>query len=421
MADKGRRYGQAFRLSPEAVGTDRRSWAQVLRTGKWWDERYGWFEVAKEHLDAIARNFGRERKVLYADYDHGIALPDGSGRALAAGQILQVEVRAGEGTDERGKPRHELWALVEWTERAAAAIRAREYNHTSAWYAPQFKNNQGEELGPTLLGFAITNRPVIDGMAPLALDERASALALSSDFIAFGERLDSPGPTGQDEGRGKMNLAFLLGRLGLGPSATETDAAAKVDELQGQVRTLSAEKQTVTSERDREKSAREAAERTLSEIRTVFGFGTEGDLLAHCRTLSAKLKEAETKGRDQEVTALVERALREHRILPTQKDYFLSKLKEEAAGAKLEETPTTKLLGALPPNPAARQAGIGGTQAQTAAGAEDATEMDRLFKEHLKDPDVVELSKTDRNRAILLANERAAEDLDKRARSAASA
>jgi hypothetical protein len=415
-----RKHGQAFRLSGD-VGADRRSWVQVLRTGRWWDERYGWFEVTPATLSALVRNHGRAG-VTFADYDHGIAYADGSGNAIAAGEILELEIRPGEGQDERGEPLVELWALVEWTERAAEAIRRQEYRYTSAWYHPNYKTNQGEEIGPTLLGFAITNRPVIDSMAPLALNERGAAMALSATFIAFAERVgEGNGPKGQDEEvemadntkpQDRGAWAWLLGKVGLGPNASETDLGMKVDELQGQVRTLSAE-------RDQHKVAREAAEQLLSQVREVFGFGAQDDLLAKCKLLSQRLAEAETKATEQAITAIVEKALAEHRIAPAQKEYYLSNLRREAKEvAKVEDTPTAKLLASLSASPYAVQHAHGAEDANAGvAGDDEDREIETLAAKHLReDSDLLELARTDRARARLLADQRAIAEVEAKRR-----
>lgn len=140
------------------------SWAQVLRTGRFVHPAYGEFEVTPESLQNMAANFANGvRPVpptrLVVDYNHG----DQNGRA--AGWISAVEVRNGT----------ELWAQVEWTDEAASSIRRREYQFTSAEFAWAYQDKgDGTDRGPTLLAMAITNRPFVEGMAPLALSEKVS-------------------------------------------------------------------------------------------------------------------------------------------------------------------------------------------------------------------------------------------------------
>lgn len=411
----GRKYGQAFRLGPDvlAEGSDT-GWVQILRTGQWYDRRYGWFEVDRETLEEIVRNFSHETERgehFYADYDHGIAVANGDGNALAAGEIRELEVRAGEGQDERGKALFELWALVEWTERAAAAIRNREYRHTSAWFTTEYLNTAGEKLGPTLLGFAVTNRPVIHGMSPLALDRGAAALALSAEFVAFGER-DALSPNGRKrtmavQKKSSRVVPYMLGLLGLGTSATANEVAAKVRELS-----------QAQGERDREKARADAAERVLAEARTAAGLAEGADLVGHIRTLSAQLREARDAGAKQAREALVEKALREGRLLPADKEKVLGDLAREMAdGTELDKTPTAIWLSKRPADERVGRAyAAGAAPEQTQAG--EADELEKLSAKHLReDSDLVALSKEGRKiEAQLLADERAAEELDRRTR-----
>ena len=141
------------------------SWAQVLRAGHFVHPAYGEFDVTPDDLASMVANFqsGVRPKAptrLVVDYDHG----ELTGRA--AGWVTDLEVRAG-GT--------ELWAQVEWTDEAAELIRRKEYQFTSAEFTSQYVDKEtGESRGATLLAFAITNRPFVEGMQPLALSEQVS-------------------------------------------------------------------------------------------------------------------------------------------------------------------------------------------------------------------------------------------------------
>jgi phage I-like protein len=98
---------------------------------------------------------------LPADYNHGTSHASSTDEGKAAGWVVDLELRA---------DGDELWAQVEWTETAAALIDGKEYQFTSATFSFDYTNsNGGEEIGPTLLAFALTNRPVVHGMQPVAL------------------------------------------------------------------------------------------------------------------------------------------------------------------------------------------------------------------------------------------------------------
>jgi hypothetical protein len=150
-----------------AEGADsHQSWAQVLRTGDFYDPRYGDFTITRRDLATMLSNFKSGKypqgaTKIPADYNHGTSHANSVDEGKAAGWIADLELRA---------DGDELWAHVEWTETAAALIDSKEYQFTSATFSFEYTNsNGGDDLGPTLLAFAITNRPVVHGMQPLAL------------------------------------------------------------------------------------------------------------------------------------------------------------------------------------------------------------------------------------------------------------
>jgi phage I-like protein len=94
----------------------------------------------------IAATVGLEMRAgLPIDYDHATDLAAPQGRpAPAAGWIMSLEVRGGA-----------IWGRVEWTERAAAAIRAREYRYIS----PVFQFDPADGRVTRLLRAGLTNNP----------------------------------------------------------------------------------------------------------------------------------------------------------------------------------------------------------------------------------------------------------------------
>jgi phage I-like protein len=69
-----------------------------------------------------------------------------------------------------------LWALVEFTERAATMIKAGEYRFCSGVFAFERRDRQtGDVIQCMLDSIALTNRPFIDGQEPISLSQRALA------------------------------------------------------------------------------------------------------------------------------------------------------------------------------------------------------------------------------------------------------
>lgn len=154
-----------------AAGAPLTSWIQVaIETPV---EPRG-IEITKADLRTMAKNF-RDGKFpapptrICVDYDHLSLKPGKPGDGKAAGWFVDVELRADD---------TELWALVEWTEAGAEAVRTKEYQFVSPVIAGDFVTNDGEQIGPTLLNAAITNNPQLQGMAPVSLSLRPSAVAL---------------------------------------------------------------------------------------------------------------------------------------------------------------------------------------------------------------------------------------------------
>lgn len=182
----------------------RRSWAQVLRTGEFYDPRYGDFAITRRDLATMVANFTSGRypqgsTKLAVDYNHGTSHPSSAEEGKAAGWIANLELRA---------DGDELWAEVEWTETAASLIDGKEYQFTSATFSFDYTNsNGGEEIGPTLMAFALTNRPVVHGMQPVTLAlAHPAAVRLATDAETEDEAVE--GLFSFDETRRRVQAAL---------------------------------------------------------------------------------------------------------------------------------------------------------------------------------------------------------------------
>lgn len=175
--------GRIQQLSAAGAEEVKTSWAQVFRTGDFYDPRYGDFSITRKDLARMAENFKSGKYPvaptrLCVDYTHGTSRPASPEQGKAAGWILDLDLR------EDGD---ELWAQVEWTTEAVAFIEKKEYQFTSGTFDFEYRNsNGGEDLGATLHAFAICNRPVIHGMAPLSLAQ-AGAREIAASAFSYDE------------------------------------------------------------------------------------------------------------------------------------------------------------------------------------------------------------------------------------------
>jgi phage I-like protein len=116
--------------------------------------------VSEADLDQAVANFNRWKALgqeIPVDYDH--AFNEGR-EAPAAGWFTSL-IRKGQS----------LWAQVRWTEQAREQIASRAYRFFSPEFTAQFRSESGQEEGFTILAGALTNRPFLRGMTPVALSQ----------------------------------------------------------------------------------------------------------------------------------------------------------------------------------------------------------------------------------------------------------
>lgn len=141
------------------------SWIQVAKTiDDAVSSRYGKFSITKDNLRQMLANFQKGQPQsptrIPVDYDHLSMDPQKPGDGIAAGWFIDLELREHD---------TELWGLVEWTPKAAEAIKSKEYQGVSPSFSRNYTDKQGLKRGTTLLAAAITNHPFLEGMAQLTL------------------------------------------------------------------------------------------------------------------------------------------------------------------------------------------------------------------------------------------------------------
>lgn len=132
------------------------SWVTVTRTGKFSDPRYGAFDISREMLLSMVRNFEARTygQDIFIDVSHR---PDNG----AAGKVVKLAVEG-----------DRLRALVEWTPYGVDAIKSKGYQYLSAEFHENWQDNEaGNKHGCVLLGAGLTVRPVIKRLDPVLLSE----------------------------------------------------------------------------------------------------------------------------------------------------------------------------------------------------------------------------------------------------------
>lgn len=133
-------------------------WLQVAAVGEWFNVRHGEIPITLDDLKAMYRNFKTgeyppKPQELPVDYEHLSVKPDRKpGDGIASGWFKDLDLR------DDGR---ELWALIDWTDPAREKIRNKEYKGFSPVIHPNWTTHGKKEIGPTLLGGAITNYQTI--------------------------------------------------------------------------------------------------------------------------------------------------------------------------------------------------------------------------------------------------------------------
>lgn len=138
---------------------------QVAKIGEWKGHPTGSFKITEEIIDKMVENYEAGERDVVVDYQH-LSLNGGANDAKAAGWTKKLVNKGKDG----------LWAVVEWTKKAAEMIKEKEYRYISPEFHLNYPNKETKKKqGATLLAIALTNRPFLEGMAPVALSERALA------------------------------------------------------------------------------------------------------------------------------------------------------------------------------------------------------------------------------------------------------
>ena len=128
----------------------------LTRTGKFWDRRYGDFEIGREMLLEMVKNFDNNAygQEIFIDESH-------DPKKGAAGKIVKLMVAG-----------NRLRALVEWTPFGVDAIKKRGFRYLSAEFNENFVDSETKKNhGVVLMGAGLTIRPVIKRLDPVELSE----------------------------------------------------------------------------------------------------------------------------------------------------------------------------------------------------------------------------------------------------------
>jgi phage I-like protein len=253
---------------------------------------------------AFVDRFNAASRSILVDYDHMSAFdPVDGGSSKAAGWIKRLEIRNGE-----------VWAVVEWTVTAAAAIEASEYLYIS----PEFLAHKvtGEVTG--LNAAALVNRPAFQ-MTALA---RSKATTTNGDTTM---------------------LKAIAEALGLPADATEATILAAIAKQKSDHATELASARTPKPEQFMPRADYDA-------------------VLARAETAETKLSAQAAEARSKEVDAVIASAISAGKIAPASKEHYVALAATEAGFDQIK-----KLVETLPPvieNPSVTTEAVPGPDAK---------------------------------------------------------
>lgn len=299
-------------------------WVQLLPAGELnaRDGRCWKLTDAAAVVEASRRRAGATDLVF--DYGHQTDYARENGQpAPAAGWIRELQARA-----------DGIWGRVEWTERAAAAIKAREFRYVS----PTFQHTKAGVVTEVLRA-ALTNSPALDLPA-----------------LANRHNTDEPNDAGPG-GTMHEQLKRILAKLGLKPDSepttAEADAAlARIDPAPpidlGELAKALGLAESATA--DEVLAAAKAAQTsTAADDPTVFVPRAEFDRVA------TQLNELQTARADEQATTAVDDAIKAGKLAPAQRDWGLASARKDLDAFKsyVESAPVIVTPAAPSPSPAA--------------------------------------------------------------------
>jgi phage I-like protein len=138
-------------------------WLQAFPLGTYRHPAHGDLVFTVDRLERFADNIRRRVRGIDLDVDYEHKTDPAKGKR-AAGWITDAEVRP-----------DGLWIAVWFTAEAWREVRAGHWRYLSPEYQLEWTDAMGNTWRDVLFGVALTNRPFLKDLAPVAAGERAQA------------------------------------------------------------------------------------------------------------------------------------------------------------------------------------------------------------------------------------------------------
>jgi phage I-like protein len=158
------------------------AWVNIANLGEYVHDEYGMVEFTREKFDSWKRNLtsgvmgGKLSDGTYGiavDYNHSMDINASPNEQKAAGYLKDLKLEL-DGDIER------VFAFIEFTPKAAEGIRNKEWAWFSISEVSNFTDQKtGKDVGNTLLGGALTNRPFVNDLMPIQLSDLRPSKAMT--------------------------------------------------------------------------------------------------------------------------------------------------------------------------------------------------------------------------------------------------
>jgi len=272
---------QLLPAGPEIVGVDGRSWL---------------FDQAS--MDNVIAAFPRRGRPLVIDWEHSSEIRAPKGLAApAAGWMMELQARGGE-----------LWARVEWTDLGAEQVGGRLYRYLS----PVFTYEKDTGRIVEIVSAGLTNSPNLR-LAALNREDKHS---------------------NQED---HMPLKIVAKALGLDDGSTADQIVTAVNSLKVKAEKTPAVPTAVCralgladdASPDGVALAVNSLKATTLDITKVVPRADYDQALAKAANLETKLKDQEAAKAESEITALVDQAVKDGKVAPASKDFYLAACRQQ--------------------------------------------------------------------------------------------
>lgn len=151
---------------------------KIAVLGTWAGHANGSFTIDKEVMQQIYVNFNNQSIDIVCDYEHQSLTME---TAPASGWIKSLSIE-----------NDELYANVEWVDKAKLFILSKEYKYVSPVYDMKTINRvSGQDIGCSIHSLSLTNIPFLEELGEIVANSKDSIVSLKNENTKLSEKVIS--------------------------------------------------------------------------------------------------------------------------------------------------------------------------------------------------------------------------------------